>query len=228
MQVEINVGTVKEMALRLREALPDAGLSNSRSLEVTSKALGYANWDTLSGTLTRERVAPKRSAKHFGTIELYCEVCSESEFGISPDWVKVVVTDEVRRRIEALRKTCQELDLNHLAEDFTGPLTWGAKFEDVAKMNICYPRLFVSQARWWIRANPKHTSDSVESRAQFVDDFTLALDTCRRAPPTQFLVETPSGSYAFRGDSMAMMQCGNAKEFLEDILSADESMDDAD
>jgi len=168
MDISLNEDRVKSMAARLRLASGPRTLSASKSLEVLASVLGYPNWDTLSGLLKRQRQPGVRLPE---SVELYLPAFALYEYGESPSFARVKVTQKWIEELLELQATCVSKQLSHIAID-GGPDEW----QDDEHYRMRSELLVVDSSSFWFQAHPKHANYLVETREVGVEQLLTALN----------------------------------------------------
>jgi hypothetical protein len=167
MDISLNEDRVKGMAARLRSAFEFKTLSQSKSLEVVAGLLGYPNWDTLSGMLKGERQPGFRLAE---PVELYIEAHAIDEYGDSPPFASLKVTQEWVEDLLELQALCIHKRLGYIAVD-GGPDEW--KDDEQYRMRDDW--LIVDSSSFWFDAHPKHANYSVQTETVNIEQLIAAL-----------------------------------------------------
>lgn len=220
MEIQINPTTVRAMVKRLRKS---TALGQSAAYEAVSLMLGYPNWDTLSGLLKAEALPPANAqgasadtvfqemAKRYNWREtpptldkpfmLTWEAYACDEFGTSPRWYQVEVTQEVLHEIHEL----QTLALKNACEVARGfeAGTWGG-----SDLRLQADEIRVDGGYVWVRARPKHCDYWVETRMMAIDELFQVIEKGQAAA-------TPYLAWA---DGVLFKDGASAKEFAFQML----------
>jgi hypothetical protein len=177
MQIEVTEKGLKALSNNLRTAMlevwgPTVPVSNSQSLELLAKTLGYKNWDTLSGVVKNDdkKTEPKYNAlldktlQSFKPFSLYIDAFAVDEFGEGPGWALVEVTPEFVKELLDAQQIVVSKKLDHVALDHV-MLDWG----NADTLRIQGDTFVVSDTSFWFKGYPKHCSYAVEARMIDID-----------------------------------------------------------
>lgn len=217
MEIQLTPKSARAMAKRLRSTVP-GGMTTGASLETLAAVLGYHNWDTLSGVLSKkasaeleaekafklkaERVKYRETPpKGFAPFDLYVEAYASDEWAESPAWVKLHVTESLVARLHSLQTLALKQGLDISQESYDGE--WG----EADHLSLCYDEVQVAADQFLFTALPKHGGSKVECRyVQFAELFDL-IDRREQANDSYF---------AWCGD--ILFRAGNgAKQFAEGL-----------
>ncbi|MCC5612036.1 hypothetical protein LC612_36215 [Nostoc sp. CHAB 5834] len=223
MKIEITREVVRNMAKKLKEATFPV-MTFGQSLEATSRMFGYSNWDTFSGVLKQDeqetakkllvvseseqrfkaladlvgwREAPPKLEKPFTWL---MPAFSTDEFGESPEWAKLEVTQAFVDHIHNLQTTAIRNSVETTVDYY--PDEWG--FD----IRISFSSLIVDKTSFYFRAAVKHSSEYVETRMIEIKDFFQAF-------------ENPSdldSSYRGWADGAFFSHGVSAKQFARELL----------
>ncbi len=218
MEIQINQQTVRGMVKRLRAA---CGLPQSAAYEAVSQMLGHPNWDTLSALLKADLPAPAKAAspqdEKFTEAARRCnwreappavkapfmltwEAYSDDEFGESPGWYQVEITQQVLNEFHEM----QTLALKNACEVSRG-FEWGTWGKD---LNVQADELHVDGRYVWVRGRPKHCDYWVETRMISLDELFQVIEKGQAA----------ATSYLAWADGVLFKDGASAKEFAFQML----------
>jgi hypothetical protein len=169
MDITINEKSVRRMANRMRKALGNEVVTQSKAFEAVAQTLGFKNWDTLAAMLKKE-VVPTFVFNE--EIELFIDTFSCDEWCSAPSWSAVKVNQAFIDQILELKTLCVSRNMEHATRS-VDVVEW----DESEELNVCYDELYVDDHRWWFHASPKHSDYAVESRAIYIDDFLETLLT---------------------------------------------------
>lgn len=203
MQVELTSKSVRTMASRLSKAYPD--ISRPLALEMLAKALGYRNFDTLSGLLKqevlKESAPPLPDLSLFGNaVELWMEAYVCDDFGDGPSWAMVALDAPLVTRILKMQATCQNNALGHVSE-WESPSDWEEDAGYGSRFNMQDWQLYVSSDRFWFRGHPKHCSTAVETRGIRIEELMSKLSCPTGTGSASDTLAWVAGALFWDGDS---------------------------
>lgn len=237
MQIKISQESANIMARLLSQSVqtalgkpPAEALSQSQSLEILSKTLGFDNWETLSQMLTSERactevavVAPhagwspekKQYAQSIGWREkpplvskpfnFYWEALACSEWGDGPQWANLYVTQAFVDALHEWQTKC--LDMGATLTFKAAPDAWDSEDE----YRLLDDEININGNQFWFSAHPKHANYNVETRILAIKDFFDAIDN-----PWHQL------SHLAWADNLLFMDGSSAKNFAQLLLDSGE------
>jgi hypothetical protein len=175
MDISLNEDQVKRMATRLRDAIGRETLSQSKALETLALTLGHPNWDTLVGLL---RLEARTNTFLEKPVNLYLEVGSSDEFGESPIWARIELSDAWLTQLQQLASLCHQRNLYSTSVS-SGCDEW--EREEYFRMNV--QELFVDKEWFWIQAYPKHSNHSVSTLPITIEHLLHAVATRTNCGP---------------------------------------------
>lgn len=201
------------------------GLKHSQSLEMLSHVLGFENWDTFCGLLKAAeapaeaslsapplsgadaqaqadrvgwREAPPALAKPF---TFYWEAFACDEWGDSPRWAKLEVTQAFLDQLHEMQTKC--LQNGAQMSVYQSPECW-----DLADdLRLSGDQLNVSQSSFWFSAYPKNCNYSVETRILDIKDFFDVIDQA-----------SARMTHLAWADGMLFMDVSSAKSLAQDLV----------
>lgn len=205
-------------------------LKHSQSLEILSQALGYENWDTFCGLLkagekstgNSAEVQPlqwsaeqKQNAERVGwrqtppevakPFDFYWEAFACDEWGDSPRWAKLNITQEFVNQLHSMQTRCLQFNAQMAVHAY--PDKWDMEDE----LRLQNDELNVSTLSFWFSACPKHASYSVETRLLDIKDFFDAIDNPERRM-----------RHLAWADGILFMDGSSAKNFAQGLLDDEE------
>lgn len=187
MEIQLNETSARDMALRLRTAVGEDNLPQSKAFEALSQALGFKNWDTLSGVLKKNESHRPKGFALDKPVDLFMACTTTSDYPV-PDYCKVSLTVEFIERMLQLQRQCNELDLSEVRE-WNCAAQWGGKDADMGEgedWRMDTVEFAVGKASMWFSAEPKHASYRIESRSIDIALLVKALETGKS--PDEYLV----------------------------------------
>lgn len=174
MNIELTSQSIRTMADRVTKAYPDT--SKPKALEMLAVALGYRNFDTLSGMLKK---APTKLAS-FASFDLYFAMRATDEWAPEPVWAKKQITPAFVEKLKHYVEQCKAAGLSSMRVDCTQVPDMELDDWDDGKesdpFNVHYWTLTVTPTRFWYSATPKHAEYEVETRALYLDDLQRLID----------------------------------------------------
>lgn len=204
MEINLTHSTAITMAKRLRTEVGPDVMATSASQEVLARVLGYANWDTLSGMLKREKDRAAAAAEAAGQKEneflvraqryryrqtppqafkpftLFIEAYAVDEWAEGPSWFKLEVTPELVERLHKLQTLVLKEGLNVDTETYDGEWS-GPDYLCLQGDALC-----VHPERFWFYARPEHGDYLVETRFVAFNELFELIDKGEQANSAYF------------------------------------------
>lgn len=194
MELTIDLPRARAMAKSLRASLGAYNVTSSAAYEALALALGYPNWDTLSGMLNKETPTkpclahPAHEAPAPRLVEqpfvLLLNAFACDEWGESPDFAVLDIDERVAQEILRARDMVRAQGLTHAELDFSAH-QWSTDFGDAFSLNLRGDALQAWSHTWLLTARPKHSNYNVETRAVSYENFDALL--AGKALPTGFV-----------------------------------------
>lgn len=200
MDIKINIDTATAMARRLRKKIGLDVIAESKSFEALAQALGFKNWDTLSGKLKAEKPSASVLVSLSVPKELFVLAFACDENGDSADWARIDLNNGFLERVLRLREMCKTQKLEHVCVD-DQPAYW----HDPSEVSIRGESLYVSEGSFWFRGTPKHCDYAVETRSVDIEGLLKLLQGGESDENMQLHLDAVViSSY---GDASGLIQC---------------------
>lgn len=211
MKIELNESKVRQIATRVRAALFEGQPTHSQLLELLSSALGFRNWDTMSGILKREsqpRLVLERP------VTLYVEVFATG-LDDSLDWAQVVIDQVFLDQLLSLQALCEDQRLSHVAS-LGEPALWQGEHREHNDdpVNFDSSHLYVDARRFWFRALPRHYSSAFETRSVDIEMLKAALVHKVSCGPLAWYADRSKAG----PDVLVASSTGNTLGFLNELV----------